>query len=512
MTISAPDQDLSRRAKLTFVSQVLALAAQTISGFFFTPVIVRGLDKELYGAWGMIMSMVGFLGLADLNATSMLKLMLGVRQHNPDVAEKRRLIGAALWQWACFLPLLLLAGALLVFFTPRLVPASPGNSAAVFWTMSLMALSVPLVQLCSIPGSVLAGQNLNYKAMGFTAALVLVGGALNALGIMAGFGLVMLAVTSLIGILLVSGARFFIVQRNIPWFGIERPKKPEIREMIRLSVPGTLDSVASRLLSSADVLLFGWYFGTAATSDYIITGALIRYLVYPLQELLRSGNSGIYFLVGKGEWPRLAAIRLELHQTALWSYGVMSAVVLSCNHLFVSMWVGERFYGGPLLDLSIVLCAVSRQFPQMDAIPLDASLRLYPKVAMVIAWSLLGLGAGWGLSGLIGPAGIPLGMALGQGGLWVMYQFLLHRYTGLPIGRHLRHMISPFGTFSLAITGGALIRWHYPFAATTWWGLGTTGGLVGLIAAIICGVLGLNGSVRLRLWHRLIPRQLFPKC
>jgi O-antigen/teichoic acid export membrane protein len=511
LTIPDPGQDLTWRAKLTFASQILAQAAQFISGFFFTPIIVRGLDKELYGAWGMISSLLGFLGLANLNATSILKLMLGVRQHNPDVAEKRRLLGAALWQWAVFLPIILLAGALLVLFAPRLVPSSPENLSAVYWTMALMVLNVPLMQVCSLPGSVLAGQNLDYKAMGLNAAMVIVGGALNALGILAGFGLVILAVTTLAGILMVNGARLYVVRRSVPWFGIERPRPAEVREMIHLSVPGTLGATASGLLSSADVLLIGFCFGTATASVYMITGALMRYFISPFQQILRSGNAGIGFLVGKGEWTRLAALRLEQHQTALWGFGIIGALVLTCNHSFVRLWVGERFYGGPLLDLAIVVCAICRQLTQVDSIPLDASLRLYPKVTAMIAWSIIGLLAAWGLAGFAGLAGIPLGVALGQGGLWVTYQFLLRYYTGLPIGLHLRQMAQPLGVFTLAMIGWTLVRWHYPCDAATWWRLVTNAGLVALLAGIICGVFGLSRPVRLRLWQRLAPRQFFSR-
>jgi O-antigen/teichoic acid export membrane protein len=432
-----------------------------------------------------------------------------VRQHSPDTAEKRRLIGAALWQWAVFLPIILLAGTLLVFFAPRLVPTSPENRSAIYWTMALMALSVPLTQLLSTPGAVLAGQNLVYKAMGLNATMVILGGALNASVIMAGFGLVMLAVASLIGIVLVSGGMFFIARRNVPWFGIERPRANEIRKMIHLSVPGTLGSTAGSLLSSADVLLIGFCFGTAAASVYMVTGALLRYFISPFQQLLQSGNSGIGFLVGKGEWSRLAALRLEQHQTALWGIGIIGALVLTCNHSFVRLWVGERFYGGPLLDLAIVVCAVSRQLAQVDAIPLDAALHLYPKVAAMIAWSIIGLFAAWGLTGFAGLAGIPLGVALGQAGLWITYQFLLRCYTGLPIGLHLRQMAQPLVVFTLAMIGWALMRWHYPWDATTWWRLGIDSGLVALLAGIICGVLGLSRPVRLSLWQRLAPRQLF---
>ncbi len=493
---------LTRRAELTFISQLLAQGAATISGFVFTPLVVHGLDKEMYGAWGMVTSTVGFVGLTNLSATSILKLVLGVRQHSDDLAEKRRLIGAAVWQWLVLLPVVVAFCALLVALSPRLIVVSPEHRAAIYWTMTLMALSIPLTQICSIPGGVLSGQNLNYKAMGLNAAMVLIGGALNALGVQAGFGLRMLAVTSLISIVLASGVRLLVVRRCVPWFGAERPTRAEIREMIRLSIPGSLGTAASSLLSSADALLIGYLFGPASVSIYLLTGSLVRYLTYPLTEILKSGNSGIGFLVGKGEWKRLAHLRLELHQTALWGFGVIGAIVLMANRLFVGVWVGESFYGGLVLDVAIVLAAFFRQLVQIDAIPLDASLRLFPKVNTMILWSAIGLAIGWGLQGVVGVAGIPLGIAAGQFGLWCTFQYLLRRFTQLPIRRHLAGMLRPAAVFCLGLGWWGCIRAYRPCQSGTWLATLATGAVVAICAAAVYGALGLSPSVRASLWRR----------
>ncbi len=511
MTVSDFTKDLTQRAKLTFASRFLGHAAQMAAGLLFTPIIVLGLGKELYGAWGMIAGMLGFLGLADLNAGSILRLALGVRQHKPDIEEKQRLIGAAVWQWVIFLPLLLLAGGLLVFFTPRLVPVSQENLTIVYWTMALMVASIPLAQISSIPGSVLAGQNLEYKAMGLNAAMVLIGGAMNALGIMAGLGLVMLAVTSLIGIAMVNGVRLLIARRNLPWFRVKRPRKTELLHIIKLSIPGSMGAAKGALLNSSDVLLFGYCFGTPAASVYMITRTLIRYLVYPLEEILRSGNAGIIHLGGKGAWNRLASLRLELHQMALWGFGVIAAVALFCNHLFVNLWVGESFYGGMWLDLAIIIHLSFRQMAQMDGILLDATLHLYPKETLGIAWSSLGLLIGWSLTGHYGPAAIPMGVGIGQIGLWASYQFLLRRYTGLPIGQHWRNMLRPLMVFALAASGWTLIRFYQPFNASTWWELALSGGMVALLTGIACSILGLTAPIRRSLWRRLTPSQILQR-
>src|SRR5450759_3311314 len=88
--VSAQDIPLTRNGVLTFISHLLAQGAGLVSGLFFTPIIVHGLGKDLFGAWGMITNLTGFLGYGNLNAMSILKLMLGVRQHSDDILEKRR--------------------------------------------------------------------------------------------------------------------------------------------------------------------------------------------------------------------------------------------------------------------------------------------------------------------------------------------------------------------------------------------------------------------------------------
>jgi hypothetical protein len=116
---------LTRRAGLTFISQILQQGARFIVGFVVTPIVIRGLGAELYGAWTMIQQSVGYLSLTDLRPMGTLKFTLAVKQHLDDVAEKRRQIGSALVIWACSLPLFVILGGVAIWKLPISIHVSP---------------------------------------------------------------------------------------------------------------------------------------------------------------------------------------------------------------------------------------------------------------------------------------------------------------------------------------------------------------------------------------------------
>jgi O-antigen/teichoic acid export membrane protein len=499
---SAQDPPLTRKAVLTFLSQMLEQGAGMISGLLFTPIIVHGLGKDLYGAWGMITRLTGFLGYGSLNAMSILKLMLGVRQHNDDIAEKRRLIGAALVQWLILSPVILVPGALLIYYSPQIIRIHLDSVTPLRWALAIMVINVPLTQIGALPGSVLAGQNLHYKAMGTNAVMILLAGVLNALGILAGFGIITLALTTLLGIILVSGVRWVIARRTIGWFGIDKPRRQEVVETTKLSLWGTLTSLAGQLLTSTDAIIIGIMFSPAVVTEYIVTGALVRFIFIPLQQLLRSGNAGIGYLAGCGKWEHISRLRIELHQTALWGFCVAGSVILLLNQSFIHLWMGKDFFGGNLLSLFIILWALARQLANIDSIPLDAILKLLPKLIVMLVWSVIGIVAGMGLARVMGLPGVPAGMALGYLGMWLGFQELIRRYTHIPLLPFVEAMLKPLIIAILVMVVCLVVRGTHFFAVSSWLSLVLAGAGVAITVGLLFAFAGLSVAVRSSLVSR----------
>lgn len=495
---------LTRRALLTFVSQLLAQGAGFIAGFVFTPIIMKGLGAETYGVWGFIQKLTGFVGLSNLNSMGVVKLQLGVRQHSPDVEEKRRLLGANIMQWLYLLPLSLLAIAILVVSLPRLMALPPSLVSSGKIALLIVGCTMILNQLLSLPGGVLAGQNLNYKAMGLTAGMILLGGALNAWGVVSGFGLIVLAITSLLGVVLTNLVRYWVARRHVPWFGVSRPRKDEVIGCVHLSVWGSLNNLGGMLFSAADTVLVGTAFGARAVAVYLTTGALLRFAFGPFQQILMSGNSGIGYLVGSGDWARIERVRYELLSFAALGMAILGSVTILLNEAFVTLWVGREFYGTLALTAGLALVAFLRQLVSMESIPLDAMLRLERKTIAMLIWGAVGIALGYGFSRFMGLMGIPLGLAAASVGQLVTLQCLIQYYTPMPMIRYWQVAVRPVA--ALILLGGLtfVVAAHRPMGPLHWLSLALVGAGIVVATGGVFAIVGLNGGIRSTLYERVI--------
>ncbi len=505
MTATLPrDPALTRKAVLTFASQLLCQGAGMIAGFVFTPIIITGLGAEAYGVWGFIQKLTGFLGLSNLNSMGVVKLQLGVRQHSPDIQEKRRLLGANVLQWVCLLPLSIAAIALLVACLPRwlAIPADLTTSARL--ALLIVGCSMILNQLLSLPGAVLAGQNLVYKAMGLNAGVVLLGGGLNALGVLLGYGLLVLAGTSLLGIVVTNLVRYAIARRNVPWLGVSRPRTDEVGSCIRLSVWSALNSLGGMLFSAADAILVGILFGSRAVAVYLTTGALIRFAFGPLQQALASGNSGIGYLAGSAQWIRIERIRQEQLSFAALGMAVLGAITLLFNESFVSLWVGRELYADLRLTGSLALLAFMRQMVNMESISLDAILKLRGKTISTLAWGSVGVALSVPASRLIGMAGMPLALAAASAGQLCTLQWLIQRHTPMRMARYWQAAARPVAAMALAVALTWTLRLHWPLELRHWLSLSIAGAAA---AAAVGGgflAIGIRANVREALSNRVL--------
>ena len=61
---------LTRRAGLLWIGTMLQQVIRFAAGFLMSPLIVRSLGVELYGAWTMIQQSTGYLTLSDMRCES----------------------------------------------------------------------------------------------------------------------------------------------------------------------------------------------------------------------------------------------------------------------------------------------------------------------------------------------------------------------------------------------------------------------------------------------------------
>src|SRR5213596_1411078 len=115
-----PAPSLTRRASLNVVASLFDYSAKVAVGFVVVPILVTGLGRSLYGVWEMLGRLVGYMSAGDGRPTQALRPVISNLQASDDDAAKRRYVGGAIVVWLLFLPIVVAAGAGLVWFAPTI--------------------------------------------------------------------------------------------------------------------------------------------------------------------------------------------------------------------------------------------------------------------------------------------------------------------------------------------------------------------------------------------------------
>src|SRR2546430_16358770 len=238
--------------------------------------------------------------------------------------------------------------------------------------------------------------------MGLQASVNVLGGLLTVVAVRAGLGLAGLGGAQ-VGVATVTGVLFWVLaQRYVRWFGVARPGRADVMPLLSMSAWLTVGEAVAKLLLACDVIILGWVVSPALVTTYVLTGYAPRTAVGIHVFPAGAAMPGLGGLIGRGEQHRAAAVRHEL-LTLTWLFATTVGVTVLCwNRSFLGLWVGQQHYGGPWLDLLIVLAAVQTGFLPTPADRIDAPVPPPPP-------GLAGAGAGVVAVALAGAATRPVG-------------------------------------------------------------------------------------------------------
>jgi O-antigen/teichoic acid export membrane protein len=491
----------TERAWLTALNAFLQNGARVLVGLVVTPIVVRLLGSELYGNWLIIVQMAGYLLLADLNPGTGLKLTLATQQHLEDQDTKRRQIGASLVVGLINLPLYLIGGIALIWAAPFLIRDSSGDITPMRCALGLLMLNGYLSNFLGAPGVVLRGMNLDFKAMGLKAGLLIGIGLLDIAVVKAGLGLPGLAVNRIVSAALMGGLLCVVARRALPWFGTSRPKFREVRNLLGLSLWLELYSLAGLLNQSSDLILIGWVLGPAAAALFSLTRSLPRMASQPLNMLLGSVNAGLGDLYGRGELEQIREVRLQIHSAAIVLLTVVSCVALALNPAFVHRWVGADKFAGYVVNMLLVLLAAQMTLGRSDMTLLDACLAVRQRMILYVVSGVSSVVFGlifmqrWGLAGLAG------GFVLGQMTITIVSPLLVQRVIGQPARRYWAALAKPLFVAVILCVSAAVVGLN--IVELSWLQLGAGGVAIALVGGVVMWRLGLDRARRMQMIQRL---------
>lgn len=496
-------QSLTQKAYLNALAALLDYGTRLAVAFVVNPLLVAGLGDYFYGVWQISRRLAGYLSIGGGRPTQALKWTMAQQQTSTDYAKKRRAVASAVAVWALFLPVLALAGGILVWFAPTLLRAPAEFAWLVRLAVGLLVIDLLITDLADVPQSVLRGENLGYQRMGLSALLLCLGGGLTVAALYAGFGLAGVATVEL-SMTVLTGLFFLLVTRRyVPWFGLSKPSLGDVRQFFSLSGWFIGWRLVQQAMMASDIVVLGLLDSVTIVTIYSLTkfgpDALTNLLVTMVGGIL----PGLGGVIGAGELEKARRV-YSLIMRATWLVITVAGVItLLWSQPFVDLWVGEQYYAGALPTLLIVLMGAQLTLIRNDANLINLTLDLPRKVLVGTVSVVLALG----LAGVLirffglGINGLCLGFIAGRAILSIGYPWSLSRFFGVSFATQLKAALRPAIVTVLLFGLAFALRnvWHIESWLALLCAVGATFG----VTAVVALYAGLSSVQREEIWSRI---------
>lgn len=373
-------ENLKQRAYLNSLSGVIDFVGIQVTGFIINPFIVRGLGSSMYGIWQMLGQMTGYAKMADSRATQVLKWSLANKRQIAEPEEMRSDVTTALIVTLISMPIALIFGTLISWYAPVITHADAKYHDLIRITCSILILCLIINKVFDLFESILSGMNLGYKRMGLRAGIVVFGGLLKVLAITYGYGLIGLSLIQVIISVITGSTFYFIVKKQIGWFGFGKTDLSKIKSFGKLSGWFMAFTTLKMMLLSSDRILLGYIAGPILVSQYSLTMFTSTAVQGAIVTVVTGMTPGICGLFGKKEYEKVRKARKLLVNLAWFFTATVGCTVLLVNRSFIYLWVGKEHYAGNLENLLILLVSVQVIFFQIDSFIINATLNMNKKV------------------------------------------------------------------------------------------------------------------------------------
>lgn len=493
---SRPRPALTRRASLNALAAGVDYAARIVIQLVLAPLLLRSLGDAGYGVWQVLQKLIGHATPAGGRPGEALKWVVAQEQLSDDVESKRRRVGTAIVVWALFLPFVAALGGLLAWFSPTLLSTPADLEWVVRGTAGLLVLNLMVLGLAGLPQAVLQGENLAYRRLGLSTAILFVGALLTVFALWAGWGLLGVALATLVTTLLSGITYLQIVRSQIAWWGVARPARGAVKGFVGLSWWFLLWNLVMQAIKGSDVIVLGAVAGVAVVTTYTLTSYVPHAITDTVFMVVSATMPGLGGLVGAGELDRAARVRGET-LVLCWIVAVASsATALVWLPDFLRLWVGSEYDAGTVSTLLICVMVLQLALLRVDSNVIDLTLRIRAKVLLGLLSAALSVGLAILLVGpwKMGIAGLVIGFVVGRIPLTAAYPVLVGRLLAIPLRSQLRGVWRPLLASTVLFASATWARGAVQVDG--WAPLVLLGSLSGAVALLLAYGMGLRANQR----------------
>jgi O-antigen/teichoic acid export membrane protein len=344
----------TRRSILTFISGELSTGVTLAIGFVATPLLLRWLGDERYGAFTAALDWFGYVALLELGLGGALRPLLARALAQREDRQVRLLIADGIRAYMTVTAVMLVAGLCLVALITRLLPVSLGSRSDLRLGCLLGVgglLMIPLAPFRALLEAEQRGYWVNNALLGQS---LLITGCSLALA-WAGCGIVGQFAALLIGTIAfhtaVSYEGLRQVSSVIVWRRRGFRRSQAWSEIWNLNSPTFAFNVCGRVGLLTDNILIGAFLSPSLIVPFYITQRLATLGQRELQGIGNASWAALAELHAQGQIEVFNRRVVELTRLiAILAVAGLIPVVSYNNH-FVALWVGSQRYGGDPLTV-----------------------------------------------------------------------------------------------------------------------------------------------------------------
>ncbi len=340
---SKPNQRFFQ-VSLFFTSGLLRNAIGLGLGLLATPVLVRLLGEESYGAWLTLADWIGHLGLLEFGLASAILPIFAKSLLKQEGLSPRKVAREAIYKYGRVLFFQLLAAFILSFFILKLIPVGQNLQQDLIVAFVCMSLST-VFSLSNVFRAFLLASHQGYwvSLVMIAQNILAIAGALVAAYFHTGITGQAVAHTLALGI----SFGLMVVISNLGVKNLFRGKRRavEFDDVLKTQrMPHFIAQVCGRATFLIDRLIIAAFLGPAVVTSFYLTQRLINLAAQQIQQVGNSTWSAMSELYLKGKLDDFNSRLVIITEFIACFSSCGLCVLILFNESFVGLWVGEKHF------------------------------------------------------------------------------------------------------------------------------------------------------------------------
>lgn len=410
----ARDALIQRRALRGAASNYAGKAVALGIRFLLTPFVLWALGETDYGLWVLVSAVAGYGLLLDFGIWGAITKYVAEHTARREHEAARSVVATALLLYTGLGLVVAAGGALLAPLIPNLLRLPPEQRTTATALTVLLALGVGVSLPCNTPLAVLRGLQRFDLTNAVRIGSGLATAAASVILLLAGSGVLGLAVLGVATPLVEGAAGLWLVRRVAPElrFGWRYARRRLVRKILTYSSSLFVLQVGGQLQSRVDELVVGAVLGVGVVAPYFLArrlGELVPILGDQVQKVLTPLASE---LDAEGDQRRLRAAYLTGTRLTLAAGLPIASALVVLGGPLLAAWVGPTFgdHGQLVGILAVAYLVDLGTWPAASV--LRGMARHHPLAASSLATGLVNLALSLALAPRLGLLGVAIGTLL----------------------------------------------------------------------------------------------------